>query len=322
MNFKKSATTAFKILFAGGLISWLVATDRFQVSELKSFLQWPHLMIGFLIVGLHMIVITERWRQLLISQSFLISRFKAWRLSQVGLFFSFAVPGGVGGDVMKAFLLQKDHQATRATAYSSALMDRVLGLYSFVILALIGLLIEIQTTPLQSELLAKLLVWIALLFVILTTGFLVVTQLRLPDQLETQDSIKGKIYRFNRACRSYLLQPVVILKAILITFTAQLMTLFFFYWFFTSVMGEHVSWPLLFFAVPLGFMLMAVPLTPAGIGIGQAAFYFLFQTFSNGEIKSGSAVITAFQLMLFAWGLVGAVYFMIRKGPVPQSNLN
>ncbi len=302
--------------FAGGLIYWLVATDRFQISELREFITVQNLLLGLLIVSLHMLIITERWRQLLISQGLKLSIFQAWKLSHVGLFFSFAVPGGVGGDVMKAFLLQKDFHAKRSVSYSSALVDRLLGLYSFVIMALGGLILEIQTQSQQQELLGKLLNWLLLLFFILSIGILAVIKVHLPKNFEHHSGIRSKIFRFKLACRNYLANPRIIIKAILITIAAQTITICFFYWFFRFVMNEPASWSLLFFAVPLGFMLMAVPLTPAGIGIGQAAFYFLFDKFSMGAIKTGSAAITAFQLVLFAWGLVGAAYFLFRKIPL------
>ncbi|MFN8845649.1 MAG: lysylphosphatidylglycerol synthase transmembrane domain-containing protein, partial [Bdellovibrionales bacterium] len=276
MNLKSWIPTLLKLAFAGGLIYWLVATDRFQISELRDFLTIQNILIGLMILSVHMIIITERWRQLLISQGIKLSVFQAWKLSHVGLFFSFAVPGGVGGDVMKAFLLQKDFHAKRSVAYSSALVDRLLGLYSFVIMALGGLFLEIQTQSLQIDLLGKLMNWLLILFFLLSIGILAVIKIHLPKDFEHQQGLRSKIYRFKQACRHYLIKPWLVTKCILITMAAQTVTICFFYWFFRFVMNQPADWPLLFFAVPLGFMLMAVPLTPAGIGIGQAAFFFLF----------------------------------------------
>ncbi len=319
MNLKSWIPTILKLAFAGGLIYWLVSTDRFQVSELSEFLTVQNIFIGLFILSVQMVIISERWRQLLISQGLSLSLFQAWKLSHVGLFFSFAVPGGVGGDVMKAFLLQKDFHAKRSVAYSSALVDRLLGLYSLVIMALGGLFLEIQTQGQQIELLGKLMNWLLILFILLSVGILAVIKIHLPKDFEHQQGLRSKVYRFKQACRNYLMNPWLVTKSILITVAAQTITICFFYWFFRFVMNQPASWPLLFFAVPLGFMLMAVPLTPAGIGIGQAAFFFLFDKFSMGAIKSGSAAITSFQLVLFMWGIVGAIYFLFRKIPITSA---
>ena len=309
--------TLLKISFAAGLVSWLVLTDRFKLSELTSFLKPENLVVGFSLLGVHLFIISERWRFLLSTQGQVLKRIQSWRLTLKGLFFNFAVPGGVGGDVMKAFYLQKDHSVSRAVAYSSVLIDRVIGLYTFVILALLGILIEMQHLSQQVPILDNLLFWVGLIFLVLSAGFIFIAKVPIPDRFKDDLGIKGKIFRFSDACSLYVKNPMTLLKSIGYTVAAQFITLYFFSWFLNDIMLEPVSWPTLFFIVPLGFMLMAIPLTPAGVGVGQAAFYFLFHTFSNKTIQSGSAVITAFQLLLFTWGLVGAYYYLSRKNPSP-----
>lgn len=310
--------TLLKISFAAGLVSWLVLTDRFRLSELTTFLQPNHLIVGFSLLGVHLFIVSERWRFLLTTQGHMLKRIQSWRLTLKGLFFNFAVPGGVGGDVMKAFYLQKDSGVSRAIAYSSVLIDRVIGLYTFVILALIGILIEMQQLPNQISILSNLLLWVGLIFLALSSGFIFIAKVPIPDRFKDDLGIKGKIFRFSAACSLYVKQPSTLIKSIGYTVAAQMITLYFFSWFLNDIMLEPVSWPTLFFIVPLGFMLMAIPLTPAGVGVGQAAFYFLFHTFSNKTIQSGSAVITAFQLLLFVWGLVGAFYYLTRKNELPS----
>ncbi len=309
--------TFLKFSFAVGLVSWLVLTDRFRLSELKSFLKPKNIIIGFSLLGVHLFIVSERWRFLLSTQGQALKRIQSWRLTLKGLFFNFAVPGGVGGDVMKAFYLQKDHSASRAVAYSSVLIDRVFGLYTLVILALIGILIEMQYLTLKIPILNSLLLWVVLVFLALSAGLIFIAKFQIPLRFKDDLGIKGKIFRFSDACSLYVKQPTTLIKSIGYTLAAQLITLYFFSWFLNDIMSEPVSWPTLFFIVPLGFILMAIPLTPAGVGVGQAAFYFLFHTFSNKTIQSGSAVITAFQLLLFAWGLVGACYYLTRKNQSP-----
>lgn len=305
--------TLLKLSFSAGLVYWLISTDRFKLSELENFLTLPNLAIAFFLVGLGLFVMTERWRRLIQSQGFTLSRVEVIKLNLMGLFFNFAVPGGVGGDVIKAHYLQKDLKITRAVSYSSALMDRISGLYTFVLLALSGLLYEIVYLKVENSILNQLLFWVCFIFITMTSFFIGLKFFKTSEHQMNADGIKGKIFRFSYACKGFVESPKILLTAILITVLAQSTTLIFFNWFIESIMNEPVSGPLLFFVVPLGFMLMAIPITPAGVGVGQAAFYFLFHTFSNGEIKSGSSVITAFQLMLFVWGLVGSYFYLTKK---------
>lgn len=308
-----------KLSFSVGLVYWLVSTDRFKLSELEDFLTPQYLLIAFVLVGLGLLIMTERWRRLIKSQGYNLSRLEVIRLNLIGLFFNFAVPGGVGGDVIKAHYLQKDLQIPRAISYSSALMDRISGLYTFVLLALSGLLFEIFYLKEQNSTLNQLLFWVCFVFIGMTAFFIGLKFFKASELQISHEGLKGKFFRFSLACKGYVEHPKILLTAILITVLAQSTTLLFFSWFIETIMNETVSGPLLFFVVPLGFMLMAIPITPAGVGVGQAAFYFLFQTFSNGEISSGSTVITAFQLMLFAWGLVGSFFYLTKKNRSPAS---
>ena len=121
------------------------------------------------------------------------------------------------------------------------------------------------------------------------------------------------------SCRTFLTSPRHIILAIILTVAGQLFTIMFFGWALRSILGESIDWSTLFFIVPVGFMVMAIPLTPAGVGVGQAAFYFLFQNFSHVNTQSGPAVITAFQFMQFLWGLIGAYFYLTRRSELMDS---
>ncbi len=46
------------------------------------------------------------------------------------------MPGGVGGDVIKAYYFNREHPGSKVIAVTSVLMDRVLGMFAMVLLAL------------------------------------------------------------------------------------------------------------------------------------------------------------------------------------------
>jgi uncharacterized membrane protein YbhN (UPF0104 family) len=68
-----------------------------------------------------------------------------------------------------------------------------------------------------------------------------------------------------------------------------------------------------FFVVPLGFIATAVPISPAGVGVGQMAFLFLFNTYLGYKTSLGPTAITILQVLQFVFGLVGAWFFIRRK---------
>jgi uncharacterized membrane protein YbhN (UPF0104 family) len=60
-------------------------------------------------------------------------------------------------------------------------------------------------------------------------------------------------------------------------------------------------------------MATAIPISPAGVGIGQAAFFFLFNEYLGHESDLGSVVITTYQIAQFILSLSGAIFNLARK---------
>ncbi len=77
---------------------------------------------------------------------------------------------------------------------------------------------------------------------------------------------------------------------------------------------SDVHWQAYFFVVPIGQMLTAIPISPAGVGVGQAAFYFLFNIYLGHQSQLGPTVMTVGQVMMFGFGIIGAYFYLRRRG--------
>jgi glycosyltransferase 2 family protein len=313
---KSSFKTLFKVSFAVGLIYWLISTKKLNLEDVKPFLTWQGLLPGILLVGGNLFLLSERWRQLIKSHIPAVRFWPTQKLSLIGIFFNFAMPGGIGGDVIKAYYLQKELGSSRTMAFTSALIDRVIGLYTFAIMAILALVIEYFDAEQNILLVRNLLIWISILFVGLNFGLAVLLGWKWPERFNHLRGIPGKIFNLMNTCRSFIKNSRQILMAISLTVCAQFFTVAFFGLSLRSILGETIDWSTLFFIVPVGFMVMAIPLTPAGVGVGQAAFYFLFQNFAMINSQSGPAVVTAFQLIQFFWGLLGAYFYLTMRSLV------
>ena len=73
--------------------------------------------------------------------------------------------------------------------------------------------------------------------------------------------------------------------------------------------GEAPDFYIFMFAVPVGFMVTAVPISPGGIGVGQAAFYFLFSKATGEPTDVGALGLTVLQSCHFVIGLFGFLIF-------------
>jgi hypothetical protein len=59
----------------------------------------------------------------------------------------------------------------------------------------------------------------------------------------------------------------------------------------------------------------ALPIAPAGIGVGQVAFNYLFQAYLQKPTGFGATAMTAIQLSTVCWALIGAVLYLRRRRP-------
>jgi uncharacterized membrane protein YbhN (UPF0104 family) len=77
--------------------------------------------------------------------------------------------------------------------------------------------------------------------------------------------------------------------------------------------GFNLSMSLL---IPLGFLANALPLTPGGLGVGEAAFNRLF---SAAGFSGGAEALLGWRLLTFAVGLVGLVFYVQGRQRYVQS---
>ncbi len=59
--------------------------------------------------------------------------------------------------------------------------------------------------------------------------------------------------------------------------------------------------------IPFGFVANAIPLTPGGLGVGEAAFESLF---SLAGLSGGAEVMLSWRLLTFLTGLIGLMLYL------------
>jgi uncharacterized protein (TIRG00374 family) len=311
-----------KVVFSFGLIFWLVQSGKLNFKALLNLLQPQYLAIAVVLIGANMFLTSERWRMLLLTQSHKLPAWQTLKLTLIGLFFNFAVPGGVGGDLIKAFYFSKDHPESRLVAATSVLMDRVLGLYSMTLMALAAMIFDfnhVQANP-SLHLLWKV---VLALFIAFNIALGLIFSQKFYDRgifknLLEKLPLASKTVRIYESLHLYGRSIQYVIASILMSLLAQTFSIMFMILAGTvSGMGT-MSWATYFLVAPLGFMATAIPISPAGVGVGQAAFYFLFNLYSGEKTDLGPTVITAFQVATFVFGLLGAFFYMQRREKIPQ----
>ncbi len=314
---KKILSQTLKITLAVGIIYWLVQSGKLNFASLKSLLKPEIALMTLALVTANLYFGSERWRALLRSQDVKAGSWETFKLSLIGIFFNFAMPGGVGGDVIKAYYFYHQHPGNKVIAVTSVLMDRVLGLFAMILMALMVMIYDFQHVTRIPAL--HTLFWVIVtLFVaflgalglifsvkLYQSGFLkkIILTLPLSEKLT-------KLYESMHLYGKNKSRLLVVVGLSLLSQTSAIL----FLWIAGSAAGfTEIHLKTYFLVAPLGFMATAIPISPAGIGVGQAAFYYLFNVYTGNVSELGPTTITAFQVGTFIVSLSGAYFYLRRK---------
>lgn len=313
---KGQLTTLLKIIVAVVLIGYMVRSGHLDPSALWNLMTLPNVALALGLVGINILLAAWRWIILLHARGFYIPMGYGFSLYLIGIFFNHAIPGSVGGDLVRGYYLVMDHPERRLDSILSIAIDRVLGLYSFFILTLVAVAMDYDFVMSHEKIR-----WVAmscfLVFLGMTAVFVVSFSVRLSDVLGV-GYLRKRIGAFDKlmeAFQRFGQNRKVIALSVLVSLLAQLFSMLFFYM-LAQLTGEtDITWNAVMFAVPMGFLVTAVPIAPAGVGVGQVAFLYLFQTYLEKTTTFGSTAITAFQLTMVCWAVVGAVLYLKRRKP-------
>lgn len=268
-----------RVIVAGGLFI-LVLRGGVWTTLSQVLVQSPWLPLLFTVPSLlGVFVEAERLRLLLRCQGISVPRARLARLVTAAAFFGACVPGGTGGDVLKFFYLPREGQRPRSTLLATLLADRAVGLTSILLTAFACASVVLTTTvPLDNTGWLLFLPLAGLVAVAIGVGLLWsrsqrVTRFRraLVTLLPLQESIAA----FFDALTLLRDHPVVLLRATVWSTlgTITLATVF-------AVAGwvlvpDLSGWVVAALAL-VGMIANAIPITPGGLGVGEAAFAGIF----------------------------------------------
>lgn len=322
---KGLAIQILKIAFSVGIIYWLIQSDKLNFSALKSLLTPTYALIGFSLIGLTVFAASERWRMLIRSQGIEASAWSTLKLALIGNFFNFAMPGGVGGDVVKAYYFTREHPGTKVVALTSVLMDRVLGLFSMILMAMVVMFYDLNHIVHVPTLWTLFWIITALFFgfaialslifstALYSSGFLTKIISKLP--------LSAKLMKLYESMHLYGNNGARVMATIMFSLIGQTCSILFLFLAGYAAGYTEVSLKTYLLVAPLGFMATALPISPAGVGVGQAAFYFLFNLYLGTSTELGPTTITAFQVGNFLVALSGAFFYLRKKDKIDSQSL-
>lgn len=314
-----------QILIASVLLFLLYRSGLLQMSKIKSAISNPsNLVLGLIIFSLQFFTFALRWK-LTVSLLEKISLRFSIKLHLIGQFFNTFIPGGVGGDVIKAVELSKGLKNSRTLGLALILIDRVVGLYCLIIFSFLFLLVEFQ--QLEASM-TKYLITSLILFCISTLALILRKKLLQLFNSVTQNiqnkfilNIKDTIFAFFNFL-DILMTKANFNKFVFLSFIAQMLSILFLYLVVTTSIHSLLPFTMFFPLACFAFMAMAIPITPGGIGYGQAAFYFIFKSFGDDVAEAAIVGISMMQMFYLLLSLPGGYVFMrsTRRKSVENQN--
>ncbi len=297
------------------------SSGKIDFSQLAAISRSPFIIFiivfgwAFAVVGLG----ATRWMLLLYGVGIRVNYFRVLQLHLIGLFFNSIIPGAVGGDLMKAIYVIRDQEKSNKTpAMLSILLDRIVGLMGLFTLGAVSISFNLSQF-INNESLIPIVALIYVLFAF-TVCFYILAFWRIPPEKDlilrivsrniVGFSLLKKIYL---ALCEYRSRPWSLVQALFVSMTIQSLIMVFFIY-LTEFMNDSSVDFLSYAAIyPVGVLSTALPLAPAGMGVGHVAFDSLYQLIG---LKNGANVFNVYLVAQITLNFVGIIpYLLIKKRP-------
>ncbi|MCO5143921.1 MAG: flippase-like domain-containing protein [Oligoflexia bacterium] len=316
---------AFKFFFAFAIVGYMVYSDRLDLSVVKQGLSHPYMILGG-IFGIVMAAVLTiyRWGLLLRGQGIDLPFLALVRYGMIGAFFNTTMPGAVSGDLIKAWYVLSDLKGHKKTPILTAiLLDRIMGVVGLIIVAVSPILWNWEHIWDQPKLgaIASL---VLLLFagVVLFFSYIMLSiwgpfaWIREKMKSIEQNKVGKIVVQAYDAWTSYRNNPWLLFKSVLLAVATHAIIVTIVILAGSTLQETNVSLSQYFLLSPIGLLTTAIPVAPAGLGVGHVAFAELFKLAGS---KIGAEIFTLLVTIQIMVNLSG-VFFYLKSPKIPQPN--
>jgi len=306
----KHLYTAFRIILAVGMLYYLARSGLIEWSALSGLVSsWHYTLLA--IVLFFVATFLQAWRlQILINTHLNLSFYASVRLTFIGLFFNTYLPGATGGDLVKIYYASKGNPGSKTEVVTIFFIDRFIGLFSLLSLPLLMApffwnLIEQQST-LKGLLIISLAVSTGIILVVTLGARFDADNSRFLGFIERKIPFGDIFRRAINTMHAYRYQKKIIFKAIGCSLFLQLIMVYVSLSIAQAINKDGASLEMTIL-VPLGYLANALPVTPGGIGVGEAAMESLFALF---QLPGGAEMMIGWRIVMVIAGLAGLAFYL------------
>jgi len=284
---------------------------------------WGLLTAACLMCAAAVAVTLIRWWYLVRALEIPLRLVDGMRFGLLGYLFNLAPAGIVGGDLLKGWMVARDHREDKVKAFASVLVDRIIGLYMLFVVASVAIYLTgiRQGQDIQIKLICEITYFLTalgalFLALLLTPGF---TDGRGTRALGRLRHVGSTITSLIDAVRMYRRKPLVLVVAALMSVGVHCLFATGVYLIARGLPGDDLSLSMHFVAAPLSLSTGAIPLA---VGPFEVVLEFLYTHLPEPGvvIQTGQGLVVAlgYRLITLLIAAVGVCYYLGSRGEVAQ----
>ncbi|MCE5271208.1 flippase-like domain-containing protein [bacterium] len=318
---------ALRMLLVAGISLYLARSGKLDLGALAAVQHdIPTALYALVLTLLGMLLVFQRWRLLLRSHDIGLGLGPALRLTLIGIFFSVVLPGGlVAGDLVKACYVSQVTEK-KGAFLSSIVFDKIMSVYTLLFIAGLAAadalcwgLAGTREVVAASPLLRQICLYVILGFLGFS-AFLGLLSLGRSDRKPATagpgglNQLTAFLSRTGRMLRHYRVHPRLVLQSFVISLYCHLFTYSGLYMAARLAGAGGLKAGAYLFILPLGTLINSIPLTPGGLGLGEAGFDRLCHYFGS-PLGAELAVIYHAVFFFIALSLGGAAFLLSGSRP-------
>jgi len=308
---RRIALTTLRTAIGIGLVIYLASSGTIRWRAISGLAaNWPISLAALLLLLLDVVLLAWRLRLLLSPRGFHLSLALSFRLTLIRIFFSSCLPGSTGGDVIKIYYAMEGNQGRRTEVATLILLDRAIGMFALLILPL--LMIPLSPQSLISRAAVKTLLFgaLAVAIIMLTSAVLCFSR-RLKDSRLLSSSFQklpggryaeamfNTIHAYRHNLGTLAASTALSLSTHLLIITVTLLAVWAIH---PGTIAREMG-----VLIPLGHLANSLPLTPGGLGVGEAAFGSLF---AMAGLSGGAEALLGWRVLNFVISILGLLYYL------------
>ncbi|MCK4596495.1 flippase-like domain-containing protein [bacterium] len=308
---RKTLFKVLKILVSIGLLVFLV--HRAGLSDILLVVRSANvvgLLVALFVYTATIVLISWRWRLLLVSQQAGVPFGRLLSLYFIGFFFNNFLPSSIGGDIYRAMGAGQEN-GRKAVSAASVLVERLMGMLGVSALAILAVTLVVHQEA--DGYLRALVLGFGAIMILLLVLFFNRRTLKIMQILSGKISLWNlgqRLLRFYEALTLYRKQKGVLALVFFISIGYQLMIVVFSY---LVGFALDLGIPLRYFmlCVPVTVIISLVPISINGLGVRETGYVFLLSKIGHSSSEAVSLSLLIYGLSLLA-SLVGGILYLLR----------